>query len=74
MMGDYRFIFNPWYEKKYSPFIYGGVGGSYDLSESDADVIPHIPLGLGLQTQLKTGDESGIHPGLQSCQFRRDGW
>ncbi len=55
MMGDYRFIFNPWYEKKYSPFIYGGVGGSYDLSESDADVIPHIPLGLGLQTQLKPG-------------------
>ncbi|MCK9332269.1 MAG: OmpA family protein [Candidatus Cloacimonetes bacterium] len=55
LMGDYRFIFNPWYDKKYSPFIYGGIGGSLDLSQSDADIIPHIPLGVGLQTQLKPG-------------------
>jgi outer membrane protein OmpA-like peptidoglycan-associated protein len=55
LLGDYRLIFNPWYKEKLSPFIYSGVGASLDLSNSDADVIPHIPVGLGLQTQVKPG-------------------
>jgi hypothetical protein len=32
-----------------------GIGGSMDLKKGDSDIVPIIPLGIGLQTQLKPG-------------------
>ena len=55
VLGDSRFIFNPMHEKKYSPFVYGGVGGTLDLKHKNADMLPMYSAGLGLQTLLKPG-------------------
>ena len=54
-MGDTRFIINPMKDKKYSPFLYAGAGASLELGDSNADVIPLFPLGLGLQVKLRRG-------------------
>lgn len=54
-MGDTRFIINPMKDKKYSPFLYAGAGASLELGDSEADVIPLFPLGLGLQVKLRRG-------------------
>ena len=53
--GDARFIFDPFYNKKIAPFLYAGAGAALDLSDSNADVIPLFPVGLGIQTQIKPG-------------------
>lgn len=54
-MGDYRFIFTPFYREKFSPFAYVGAGATLELGDSDADVIPLFPFGIGAQTRLKPG-------------------
>ncbi|MDP2174068.1 MAG: OmpA family protein [Candidatus Cloacimonadaceae bacterium] len=54
-MADYRFIFQPYKKVKYAPYIYAGVGGSLDLKDNNADIIPHFPLDIGVSTKLKPG-------------------
>lgn len=63
LYGDYRFVFQPYKKWKFNPFIYGGTGGSLDLSESKADIIPHFPMGIGVDTKLKPGMKLEIMAG-----------
>lgn len=63
LIGDYRVIFSPYYNKKYAPFIFGGVGASLDMSKKGADVVPQFPMGIGTKINYKRGKDIEITAG-----------
>lgn len=52
---DYRVLFEPFVKANVSPFIYLGAGASKELRDADADVIPLVPVGIGVHTAIKEG-------------------
>ncbi|PKN72067.1 MAG: hypothetical protein CVU50_08775 [Candidatus Cloacimonetes bacterium HGW-Cloacimonetes-3] len=60
---DYRFIFEPYRQGRVSPFIYVGNGASKELSDSQADVIPLTPMGIGMHTMIKPGMQLEVSTG-----------
>ncbi len=54
-LGDVRFTFHPMKEKKYSGFVFAGVGAALDLGHGRQDVVPLIPMGLGFHWRMKPG-------------------
>ncbi|MDD4308849.1 MAG: OmpA family protein [Candidatus Cloacimonetes bacterium] len=51
---DVRLLFRPIQMKLLSPFIYAGFGAAKDTKDGQADIVPIIPAGLGIQTKLSS--------------------
>ncbi len=52
MIPDARIIFRPIEVVGVMPFLYGGFGVSKNLDRNDADFIPMVPVGFGLQSMI----------------------
>jgi len=49
---DFRLLMSPFRLTKSYPFLYAGLGVTKDQGSSDADYLPIIPFGIGIQTPM----------------------
>jgi len=52
LMGDVRLLFRPFPMNQMFPYLYTGLGVTKDMSDDNADYLPVIPAGFGVQTML----------------------
>ncbi|MCB2213349.1 OmpA family protein [bacterium] len=52
LIADWHLAFSPWYLSDFVPFVYVGYGLAQDLDNGSNDIMPMLPLGLGLRYYL----------------------